>query len=120
MYLQDGLTNRWGTAELSYRGVSGTGGNADGDADSDAGSFISLPYTGYRHHIGGGKPTLTMVSPMQHVGTLTCTEQDTRFHRPVRQGGGEEAPMAGRGLSEEEYGEGLPGLWTITRNGHII
>ena len=29
MYLQDGLPNHWGTAELPYRGVSGTGGNVD-------------------------------------------------------------------------------------------
>ena len=40
MYLQDGLPNLWGTAQFTYRGVSGTGGDADGDV----GSFLSPAY----------------------------------------------------------------------------
>ena len=96
--------------------MSGTGGNADGDA----GSFISPAYLGYCHHIGREKPTPPTVPPMQHVGDLACTERETPRHHPVRQGGGEEAPTAGLGGSEEEYIEVFPGLWKNARDSHLL
>ena len=84
-----------GGAEFPYREVSGTGSNLDGDL----GSFPSPEYPGYRHHIGGGKPTPLTVAPMQRVGALLCTELEAPRHRPVLRGGREEVPMAGRGVS---------------------
>ena len=98
VYLYDVLLNHWGAVELPYRGVSGTGSNMD----SNAGSFLSPAYPGYRHHIGGGKSTSPTVTPMQHVGALACTELKAPRHHPVRQGGREEASTADRGGSEGE------------------
>ena len=94
-YLHDDLPNLWGGAEFPYREVSGTGSNLDGNL----GSFPSPEYPGYRHHIGGGKPTPLTVAPMQRVGALLCTELEAPRHRPVLRGGREEVPMAGRGGS---------------------
>ena len=91
IYLQDGLPDRRGAAELPHQGVYGTGGNEDGDA----GSFLPPACPGYRHHCGGGKPPPPMVPPMQHAGSLACNEREAPCHRPVRQGGGEEAQAAG-------------------------
>ena len=75
-YLQDEFSNRWGTAELPRRGVSGTGG----DGDDDVGSFLSPSCLRYHHHIGGGKPLLTTVPLMRHVVALACTEQEAPCH----------------------------------------
>ena len=69
-YLQDEFSNRWGTAELPRRGVSGTGS----DEDDDASSFIPSAFPGYRHHFGGGKPPPPTVPLMRHAGSLEYTE----------------------------------------------
>ena len=76
MCLQDGLPDRWGNVEFTYRGVSGTGSDADGNA----GSFLSPAYPRYLHHIRGGKPIPPTVPLMWHVGALVCTEQEAPCH----------------------------------------
>ena len=86
-YLQDGLPDHQGTAELPRRGVSGTGGNEK----NDAGPFLPPACPGYRHHFGGGKPHPPTVPPMQHSGALVHTEQEAPCHCPVCQESGEEA-----------------------------
>ena len=103
MHLQDGFSNRHGTLELTRLGVSGTGGNTDGNT----GSFFSPEYPGHCHHIEGGKPPPFMVPPVQHAGVLESTEQEATLHRPVRQGGGYELPMDGGRGDVGERGESL-------------
>ena len=68
-HLQDGFTNLWEKKELLYRGVLGTGDDADGYA----GSFLSPSCPGHRHHIGEGKPPPPMVPLVQHAGALEST-----------------------------------------------
>ena len=46
--------------ELPRQGVSGTGGDEDGDA----GSFLPPACLGYRHHFGGWKTPPPTVPPM--------------------------------------------------------
>ena len=57
---------------------------------------------------------------MRHDGTMTCTEQEALFHHTVRQGGRKEAQMTGRGGSEVELGEGLPGLQGTVGDSNIV
>ena len=93
MYLQDGLIDRQGTAELPCQGVLGMGCDKDGDT----GSFLTPSYLGYYHHFGGGKPPPPMVPPMPHAGALAHTEHEAPCHRQVCQGGREEAQTDGGG-----------------------
>ena len=51
-YLQDGLPDLQGTAELPHWGGSGIGVDEDGGV----GSFLPLECPGYCHHFGGVKP----------------------------------------------------------------
>ena len=66
-----------------------------GDVDSYAGPFLSLAYLGHRDYLGGDKLPLPMVPPVQHSGAQTRSERVAPRHRPVIQGGGEEAPTDG-------------------------
>ena len=115
-YLQDEITNRWGTAELPRQGRSGTFSNKDGDA----GSFIPPACPGYRHHFGLGKPPPPTVPPMRHAGALEYTGRKALRQLPVRQGGREEAQTTGGGGSEGEFWEGLPGLWGNAGDSHLV
>ena len=81
------------------------------DAEGDAGLFISPSYPGHRDCIGGGKPPPPTVPPVQHADALASTERAEPFHRPVRQGVGEEATTGGGRVDSGECGEVLPGLW---------
>ena len=58
--------------------------------------------------------------PIQYDGELEYTEKEAPRHRPVRQGGGEEAQTAGGGGVSGEFGEGLTGLWGITGDSHLV
>ena len=57
---------------------------------------------------------------MRHSGSLTFTEREAPCHRPVRQGGGDEAQTAGGGGSVGESREGLPGLRGTAVNSHLV
>ena len=57
---------------------------------------------------------------MQHSGALACTEKEAPCHRPLCQGGGDEAPKAGGGGAAVEYGECLPVLWGTVKDGHLV
>ena len=59
-YLNKGLPDRWGTAELTSHGVSGTGSDVDGDA----GSFLPLESPGYRRNLEEVKTPPPTVPPM--------------------------------------------------------
>ena len=87
--------------------MSGTGGDADGNA----GSFLSPAYPRYLHHIRGGKPIPPTQTLVWHVGALVCTEQEAPCHCPVNQGDGKEVQASGVGGAVREFGEGLPDLW---------
>ena len=91
-YLQDGLPNYRGTAEIPYQGVSGTGGNVDGDA----GLFLPPVCLGYRNHIGGGntpKPQChqcDMLVPWRalngrHLTTAQCAKGAERKRRSLQE-----------------------------------
>ena len=56
---------------------------------------------------------------MQHDGDQACTEQEEPRHRPVRHGGGEEAPNSDVGGYLGEYRDGLPSLWKTAREGQL-
>ena len=84
------------------------------------GSFLPPTCQGYHNHIGGGGPPPPTVIPMIPVVTLTCTEWEAPSYRTVRQGGGEEATTAGGGGVAGDLGEGLPGLWGTTGDGHLV
>ena len=91
MHLQYGFTNRWGTKELPHQGVSGMGGNMDGDA----GSFLVPTCPGHCHYIGGGKSPPPIVPPMRYSGDLASTEWAALRLLLVRQRGREEPPTDG-------------------------
>ena len=57
---------------------------------------------------------------MRHDDALAYTEQEAPFHRPVLQGGREEAQTAGGGGAAGEFGEGITGLWGIARASHLV
>ena len=59
-YLQYGIPDHQGTAELPRQGVSGTGNDQDGNA----GSFLPPECLEYHHHFGGGKHLLPTVPLM--------------------------------------------------------
>ena len=83
------------------------GGNADGDA----GLFISPALLIQCDYIAGEKQPPPTVPLVQNNGTLGSAEQSESCNCPVCQGGGEEFPMNGvrRHMGECRYG--LPGLW---------
>ena len=87
-YLNKGLPDRWGTAELPSQGVSGTGSDVDGDA----GSFLPLESPGCRHNLEGGKPPHTqcplcdILVPWstlngRHLATAQCDKGEERNRR---------------------------------------
>ena len=82
MHLQDSFPNHRGTKELPRQGVSGTGGNTDGNSVS----FLSQACPGHIHCIGGGKPPPPTVPLMQNYGVLTITERASPRHGPFDKG----------------------------------
>ena len=104
--LQYGFPNCMGGKELSYRGVSGTVGDADGNASP----FPTPACLEHRDHNRGGKPPPPTVPPLQNYGALEGTERETYYYLSVCQGIiTEEAAAEGRGYARER-GEGLSGL----------
>ena len=87
--------------------MSGTGGDADGDA----GILLSPACTEHYDYIGGGKPPPTTVSPERHAGALESAKQEESCHHTVRQVGIEEALTDDVGGYAGECGEVFPVLW---------
>ena len=77
--LKDGFSNRRVPEELSSRGVSVTGGDADGYE----GTLHSPTCQVNRDHTGGGKPPSPIVPPVQHNGALEGSEWAARHHLSV-------------------------------------
>ena len=61
-----GLTDKGRSAELPSRGLPRTGR----DEDSDEDALLQPACTGYRDHLGGGKPPTPKVLTMRHAGPM--------------------------------------------------
>ena len=57
---------------------------------------------------------------MRHSGALAFTERKAPYHRSLCQGGREEVQAADKVVAAGEFGEGLPGLWGIAVNSHLV
>ena len=66
-----------GAEELSHRGVSGTGSNADGDSVT----LHTLACQGNRDHAGRLQPPPPTVTPVRHAGDLEGSERVACCHR---------------------------------------